>query len=151
MINTRSLFNDGEVPNPMGDHMGPSGVMTLADNKAYKQTQAYLDNLCSLPWTHYEAVNIIQELQEFAHSCGYHICLGGGVLNKGVSYNDLDLIIITGESLDIHKKETIIKHICKEMSLHTSYEFDSGCKHVRRCVQENTQRRVDLVLIHTMG
>lgn len=41
-----------------------------------------------------QALKLIRETQETVKSFGYHICLGGGVLNLGYSYKDLDLYII---------------------------------------------------------
>jgi len=45
-------------------------------------------------WTQDEALKLIHELQSRVWSLGYHIALGGGVLNHGTSYNDLDLYFL---------------------------------------------------------
>lgn len=45
-------------------------------------------------WTLLKALTLIRGTQETAKGYGYHICLGGGVLNKGVSNKDLDLYFI---------------------------------------------------------
>lgn len=45
-------------------------------------------------WTLDNALKLIRETQETAKGFGYHICLGGSVLNKGESIKDLDLYFI---------------------------------------------------------
>lgn len=42
-------------------------------------------------WTIEQALELIRLMQPEARKRSYHICLGGGVLNKGVSEKDLDL------------------------------------------------------------
>lgn len=45
-------------------------------------------------WTLSDALDVIRPLQFKALQYGYHLALGGGVLNKGESANDLDLIVM---------------------------------------------------------
>lgn len=45
-------------------------------------------------WNFSEAVDLISGLQQFAHDNGYHMGLAGGVLNKGSSNKDLDIMIM---------------------------------------------------------
>lgn len=45
-------------------------------------------------WTFYQATELIRELQPSIRELNYHICLGGGVLNRGYSKKDLDLWFI---------------------------------------------------------
>ena len=45
-------------------------------------------------WTFNNALPYISELQPRVKKCGYHLCLGGGVLNKGKSNKDLDLYFL---------------------------------------------------------
>lgn len=53
-------------------------------------------------WTLPQALNLIRETQTAAKGFGYHICLGGSVLNAGQSKKDLDLYFLPllSESLD---------------------------------------------------
>jgi hypothetical protein len=46
-------------------------------------------------WTLEEAVKLVRALQEPARKFNYHICLGGGVLNKGYSEKDVDLYFLS--------------------------------------------------------
>lgn len=45
-------------------------------------------------WTLDEALLLIRDLQPAVSGVGYHIALAGGVLNKGASNKDLDLIFL---------------------------------------------------------
>lgn len=54
-------------------------------------------------WDLHDALKIIRETQETAKGFGFHISLAGGVLNKGFSENDLDLLFIPLSGHDIVK------------------------------------------------
>lgn len=43
-------------------------------------------------WSLNDALQFIRAMQPFAWRCGYHLSLGGSVLNTGRSSNDVDLI-----------------------------------------------------------
>lgn len=45
-------------------------------------------------WHLQEALQLIRNIQPNVRKFGYHICLGGSILNKGMSDNDLDLYFI---------------------------------------------------------
>lgn len=45
-------------------------------------------------WGMHEALNLIREIQPTVHKMQYHVALAGGVLNKGFSRKDLDLVFI---------------------------------------------------------
>jgi hypothetical protein len=45
-------------------------------------------------WTLEDALPLIRALQPDTKRYGYHLCLGGGVLNKGHSDKDLDLYFL---------------------------------------------------------
>lgn len=47
-----------------------------------------------LVWTYEQAHKVILKLQQDSRSFGYHLCLGGGVLNHGASSKDLDLYFL---------------------------------------------------------
>ena len=49
-------------------------------------------------WILDEALPLIRALQPLTRQYGYHLCLGGGVLNKGESKKDLDLYFLTLDS-----------------------------------------------------
>lgn len=77
-------------------------------------------------WTLDQALATIRLLQPTAHKYGYHIGLGGGVLNTGFSAKDLDLMILPLNQeeimrdismllVDITKSvnATTVKHYCQ--------------------------------------
>ena len=45
-------------------------------------------------WSLDDALEVIRSLQYKALQCGYHLALGGGVINKGHSHNDLDIVVL---------------------------------------------------------
>lgn len=60
-------------------------------------------------WTLDEAISLIRGLQPECRKFSYHLCLGGGVLNKGQSKHDLDLYFLPmGKKEDI-KAEGLVR------------------------------------------
>lgn len=53
-------------------------------------------------WDLESALKFIQKIQPSAKVVGFHVCLGGGVLNKGESNNDLDLYFLPLEDESNH-------------------------------------------------
>lgn len=49
-------------------------------------------------WTIEDGLNLIRAIQPEARRFGYHIALGGGVLNNGISYKDIDLYFLPLEN-----------------------------------------------------
>lgn len=45
-------------------------------------------------WSLQEALDLIHRIQEPANQAGWYVALAGGVLNKGYSYHDLDLVLV---------------------------------------------------------
>lgn len=45
-------------------------------------------------WTMQSALELVRALQPMLHEVRHHIALGGGVLNKGKSFKDLDLYVL---------------------------------------------------------
>lgn len=52
-------------------------------------------------WTLKEALDLIRALQVDVGVFGYHLCLGGGVLNRGHSNKDLDLYFLPLDRADL--------------------------------------------------
>lgn len=52
---------------------------------------AVIDMTQQTEWSLGAALELIRAIQPELHARKYHVALGGGVLNKGVSYKDLDL------------------------------------------------------------
>lgn len=45
-------------------------------------------------WTLETALAVVRKLQPLTRLYGYHLCMGGGVLNRGESNKDLDLYLL---------------------------------------------------------
>lgn len=58
------------------------------------------------PWTIDEGLKLIRALQPKVRTFGYHIALGGGVLNNGQSHKDLDLYFLPLDNPDIAQENT---------------------------------------------
>lgn len=64
-------------------------------------------------WTLEEALTLIRSLQPEAKKLGYHICLGGGVLNRGSSEKDLDLYFISLDNRIAPKSQDLVAWLDK--------------------------------------
>lgn len=58
------------------------------------------------PWKIEEGLKLIRALQGRVREFGYHIALGGGVLNNGTSDKDLDLYFLPFNNPNIAKEDT---------------------------------------------
>ena len=56
-----------------------------------------------LSWTFEGAKPLIKILQAELRDIGYHVALGGGVLNKGVSKKDLDLYVLPMNNSSVYE------------------------------------------------
>jgi hypothetical protein len=60
-----------------------------------EQLLAELDaHSAALPWTLEDALAHVRDIQLSTRKFGYHLTLGGGVLNNGYSEKDLDLFFL---------------------------------------------------------
>ena len=60
-------------------------------------------------WTLEDALTVIRPLQAGAKQFHYHLCLGGGVLNKGWSEKDLDLYFMPLNNKHLAAADELIK------------------------------------------
>jgi hypothetical protein len=58
-------------------------------------------------WTFDDALPLIRAVQPVVRRFGYHVCLGGGVLNKGVSDHDLDLYFLPMNNKNFNTGEVL--------------------------------------------
>jgi hypothetical protein len=59
-------------------------------------------------WTLEEGLAVVRTLQPVARSYGYHVALGGGVLNRGYSKKDLDIYFLPLESGPSHAERLAV-------------------------------------------
>lgn len=62
-------------------------------------------------WDLNAALELIRILQPKVREFNYHICLGGGVLNKGFSDKDLDLYFMLMESKGAPEREKLLDYL----------------------------------------
>ncbi len=62
-----------------------------------------------------QAVSLVRQLQPLSMHNGYYLALAGGVLNKGVSANDIDLVAVPRDRAS--KPEALINYLSKELTL----------------------------------
>lgn len=56
-------------------------------------------------WTIETGINFVRSLQDVSRKYGYHVALGGGVLNRGYSEHDLDVYFLPMGGFDIAKSD----------------------------------------------
>lgn len=96
----------------------------------------------SKSWTLDEALELIRSIQPIVMDCGYYIALAGGVLNNGMSKNDLDLVAVprpfTGSNTDLLRYFGRIFKQIKEPSI--KHRLDVY-------IYEYEDRRIDIAII----
>lgn len=60
------------------------------------------------PWTLDEALRLVRGLQPEAKKFGFHVCLGGSVLNMGVSPKDVDLYFLPLRGKDAQQMDALV-------------------------------------------
>lgn len=64
-------------------------------------------------WNLAQALRLIRTAQPEIHELGYHITLGGSILNKGSSKDDLDLFILRKNNTDRVDSYVVIDQMSK--------------------------------------
>lgn len=99
-------------------------------------------------WTLDEAVKLIRQMQPLAFECGYHLNLGGGVLNKGFSNKDLDILAMFG-SFESELKTNQLVEIFKNYGFSVTYvakEFPGIV--VFKMKELHGHRNLDLIVVN---
>lgn len=100
-------------------------------------------------WGLDDALTLIRRLQKTARLLGYHIALGGGVLNKGTSEKDLDLYFLP---LVDHKPEFLQLIQLLELEFGTYTDIGSGGADLDNIYKDKLQyvnggKRVDVFVV----
>lgn len=121
---------------------------TLAKMNIYKKSDTYKEKLNKCPWTLHEGANIVNRAQPFAHSCGYFLCLSGGVL-KGASYNDLDILAMYGPNETEFKIDFLVHYLMTEFKWQEIGRKTLNGLDVIHFEEANTEakRKVDLLIV----
>lgn len=110
-------------------------------------------------WTLDQALSLIRKNQQTFMEAGWFIALAGGVLNKGESVHDLDLVAVpmkTGKNhlVDLHNTLTYIgwtrTHEAEQMREHWKSKGSPDGKYVE-VYQTDDGRRVDVIVAYLEG
>lgn len=63
------------------------------------------------PWTLDEALRLVRGLQPEAQKYGFHVCLGGSVLNVGVSHKDVDVYFLPLGGKDAQQIDALVTRL----------------------------------------
>lgn len=66
-------------------------------------------------WEFGDSLPLIRHLQEKCHQIGYHVALGGGVLNNGSSDKDLDLYFLPMGNDNLNNNRTLLFDVLEEL------------------------------------
>jgi hypothetical protein len=78
------------------------------------------------PWYLADALLTIRQLQALVWPMGYHVALGGGVLNHGYSDKDLDLYVLPLGSVLAQNPDDVLEALNKHFErIGVSYEGDA--------------------------
>ncbi len=89
-------------------------------NDIVDQKLTFVDDVEKPSWTLDQALNLIRLLQPTAFEAGYHLNLGGGVLNHGKSNNDLDILAMPG-SFEV---DTNIEKLVRRLVTYHNFSLD---------------------------
>jgi len=99
-------------------------------------------------WTLEQGVAFCRKVEDLLVPAGFHCALGGGVLQKGESFKDLDVFVYPHKSDGTISEEEVAKALAplipKWMAIDHTYQEDS--KKVFFCYFEGKQR-VDFFLL----
>lgn len=101
-------------------------------------------------WELEEAVELIQKLEGRVRPCNFHTCLGGSVLHKGFSNNDLDIFILPIDESDVIPDRMAILEVINDSfyGIHYPIMKASGYNNASRTVYEGQHegRKVNIFL-----
>jgi len=104
-------------------------IKQMLNNAADKLTGSY--------WTLETAMPLILQLQAAVRDIGYHVALGGGVLNKGKSNKYLDLYILPLNDIDAGGYSAVRTEIRKILDykgdIKTDPDYSQGSGRCRGC------------------
>jgi hypothetical protein len=101
-------------------------------------------------WNLDEALELIRELQPKVRELGYHVLLGGGVLNEGKSDKDLDLFFIPLNNYQGNDDE-LVKYLFDRFSwldpIRDSPDYMSGDMwHYKHMLKNKSEQRIDFFI-----
>jgi hypothetical protein len=95
-------------------------------------------------WELVSACQLIRELQPEAHRLGWNLMLGGGVLNNGYSFNDLDVVAIPRSTLP-KPDEGALLNLFKPIREAAAFTLHAPLRVVHQC-----QPRADMAVVEVI-
>ena len=101
-------------------------------------------------WTLDSGLELVRFLQPLTRDYGYHLALGGGVLNNGLSHKDLDLYFLPLDDRDTYPDDEALVAFLNTLwgggeSLIDARYNSKHYKHKRKYVVESA--RVDVFIL----
>jgi hypothetical protein len=102
-------------------------------------------------WTYGDAPALVRELEPIARRNNYATALGGSVLHKGLSHNDIDIIFLPLENQDIAPSsmtmiEDLKKHFSEIKKADDKNRYASDRRAIYKAVRSG--RRIDLFIYY---
>lgn len=106
----------------------------------------------SATWTLEQALPLVRALQPQTRQFGFHLCLGGGVLNAGASDKDLDLYFLTLDNqqqpADVDKLVAWLEGVFgKSDNLFGDYKGDPTSPYTRKLKFQQAGQRIDAFIV----
>jgi hypothetical protein len=79
-----------------------------------------IEELQQTVWTLDEGLDLVRRLQPETRQFGYHLTLGGGVLNNGRSKKDLDLFFLPLSDVRASRSDRMLSHLIEKFGHATS-------------------------------
>jgi len=100
-------------------------------------------------WDLAQAVVYVRGLQEAAHAAGYNLLIGGGVLNNGYSFNDLDIVAMPRGG-DTTNNMPALMELFRIPDLRNQCVIQRPCRIVYRCFPRTSVTdtcAIDLIVV----
>lgn len=97
-------------------------------------------------WQMSDAIDLIRKLQPRAWELGYHLNFGGGVLNKGYSYKDLDILAMYVSARDQRPEIDLVFEFIKLGF--ENMEKDTKFPGVTVFKLSNATQKIDLIFVN---
>lgn len=119
-----------------------------------KRCQIDPDEFENRMWDLDSALELIRTIQHELHDANWHVALAGGVLNRGFSEKDLDLVFVPmGPSADPCHIYLIVRRVGffrartrEDMHFHWESKGIKDRKHVEVWWDADFKRRIDLII-----
>jgi len=107
-------------------------------------------------WTLDDALQVIRAMQSTISEFGFHVGLGGGVLNRGQSTNDLDLYFfpLKGEDVDEAPEvgpllAWVYMHLGRPLDEPASYDHEeyTPYRHQEKLRHFGDRRNIDIFIV----